>query len=130
MSAPTQATEPRSITLGAVALDCPEPYRLAGFYGSLLGWKIQEGDKPDDDWVTLVNPDGGTDICFQRDPEYKPSTWPSRERQQMLHLDFHIPDLLAERERVLALGATLLDDKPERFHVYADPDGHPFCLCS
>jgi hypothetical protein len=38
----------------------------------------------------------------------------------------------AEHVRALALGATLLDDSPEHptFRVFADLDGHPFCLCS
>ncbi|KID32318.1 lactoylglutathione lyase family protein [Prauserella sp. Am3] len=119
-----------SLSLGCVALDCPDPYRLAGFYGRLLGWEVRSGDTPADDWVTLVNPDGGADLSFQRDPEYRPSTWPSNELPQMAHLDFDVSDLDAEHERVLALGARLLDDGPETFRVYADPDGHPFCLCA
>jgi predicted RNA-binding protein YlxR (DUF448 family) len=42
-------------------------------------------------------------------------------------------DLMAAHERVLALGAVVLDDnngEPGRgYWVYADPAGHPFCLC-
>lgn len=36
-----------------------------------------------------------------------------------------------ERE-VLALGATALEaaDRSRSFRVYADPAGHPFCLCA
>ncbi|MEV5818833.1 VOC family protein [Micromonospora haikouensis] len=30
---------------------------------------------------------------------------------------------------VLALGARRLDGEGEGFRVYADPAGHPFCLC-
>ncbi|PXY31959.1 VOC family protein [Prauserella muralis] len=119
-----------SVSFGAVALDCPDPWRLAGFYRELLGWQIHEDEGPDSDWVTLLNPDGGPDIAFQRDPDYLPSTWPSNERAQMLHIDFTVPDIDAEHDRVLGLGARLLDDKPETFRVYADPDGHPFCLCA
>ena len=38
-----------------------------------------------------------------------------------------------EHERVLGLGATLLDDSRQRdpeepLRVYGDPDGHPFCV--
>lgn len=117
-----------AVTFGCVALDCPDPWALAGFYGELLGWRISAEDKPDDPWVTLVNPDGGADICFQRDPEFQAPTWPSRERAQMAHIDFDVPDIRAEHERVLGLGARLLDDTPETFWVYADPAGHPFCL--
>ncbi|MFC4001779.1 VOC family protein [Prauserella oleivorans] len=119
-----------TITLGVVALDCPDPYALATFYGELLGWRIAEGDQPGDRWVDLVNPDGGTGIAFQQDPDYQPPTWPSNERAQMLHLDFTVPSIDAEHQRVLDLGARLLDDTPETFRVYADPAGHPFCLCA
>ncbi|TKG73594.1 VOC family protein [Prauserella endophytica] len=118
------------VKFGCVALDCPDPYGLAGFYGELLGWKIHDENKPGDRWVTLVNPDGGADICFQEDPAYRPPTWPSNERAQMLHLDFDVPDIDAEHHRVLDLGARLLDDEPKTFRVYADPAGHPFCLCA
>ncbi len=119
-----------AIAFGCVALDCPDPWALAQFYGQLLGWEIDKDDKRDDPWVTLDNPEGGADICFQRDPEYQPSTWPSNERAQMLHIDFRVPDIDAEHDKVLSLGATLLDDKPATFRVYADPVGHPFCLCA
>jgi len=119
-----------TITFGCVALDCPDPWDLAEFYGQLLGWQVHPDSKPDDDWVELSNPVGGADICFQRDPEFRGSTWPSKERPQMLHIDFEVPDIDAEHQRVLQLGARLLDDKPETFRVYADPAGHPFCLCA
>ncbi|MGH3452233.1 MAG: VOC family protein [Haloechinothrix sp.] len=116
------------IKFGCVALDCPDPWALAQFYRHLLGWQIDKQDSPDDPWVSLRNPDGGADICFQQIPDYRPPTWPSSERAQMAHVDFDVPDIDAEHERVLAIGATLLDDKPESFRVYADPVGHPFCL--
>ena len=42
------------------------------------------------------------------------------------------PTLRAQHERALGLGARLLldrsDDAEERLYVYADPDGHPFCI--
>ena len=60
--------------------------------------------------------------------------WP--RGQQQAHLDFVVTDIAAAHERVLALGGTALDPveppkpAPERgFRVYADPAGHPFCLC-
>lgn len=118
-----------NVKFGAIALDCPDPWALAQFYGRLLDWKTKEGEGPDDRWVTLENPDGGPDICFQRDPDFRPSTWPSNERAQMLHIDFDVPDIDAEQPRVLALGAKLLDDEPKGFRVYADPAGHPFRIC-
>ena len=47
------------------------------------------------------------------------------------HLDFHVGDLDAAERAALALGARKFDDQPspENFRVFADPVGHPFCLC-
>ena len=43
-----------------------------------------------------------------------------------------IEELDAQHERVLALGGRMLydrsDDPEERLRVYADLDGHPFCI--
>jgi predicted enzyme related to lactoylglutathione lyase len=49
-------------------------------------------------------------------------------------LDLWVDDIDAAHEEVIALGAKLLKSAPEsiaadNFQVYADPAGHPFCLC-
>ena len=43
-----------------------------------------------------------------------------------------VADLDAAEQEVLALGAKALDteDRARSFRVYADPAGHPFCLCA
>ena len=116
-------------TLGVVALDCPDPAALAEFYRSVLEWDAPEVTG-DGHWVTLPNPAGGAGIAFQRVPDYRPPAWPSAENPQQMHLDLNVTDMEAAHERVLGLGAKLLDDSPETFRVYADPVGHPFCLCA
>ena len=116
-------------TLGVVALDCPDPVALAEFYRAVLDWPAPEVVE-DGHWVTLRNPEGGAGLAFQRVPDYRPPAWPSADNPQQLHLDLNVTDLEAAHERVLGLGAKLLDDKPETFRVYADPVGHPFCLCA
>jgi Glyoxalase-like domain len=55
-----------------------------------------------------------------------------RARQQWVRdrLDFLVHDADAAEARVLAAGATKFDVQPgDHFRVYADPAGHPFCLC-
>lgn len=121
------ATFPR---LECVVLDCRDPRALAEFYGTLLGWKVEPDEERPTEWVALRNPSGGADICFQRDPEFAPPTWPARDRQQMSHLDFTVGDMEAEHRRALEIGARLLDGTPTSFRVYADLEGHPFCLCA
>jgi catechol 2,3-dioxygenase-like lactoylglutathione lyase family enzyme len=130
--------------LRQVALDSTDARRLAEFYRELLGYRYRAGDEPpapgaDDpnarDWLVLVHPTGGPRIAFQPVPELPHSTWPEARIPQQLHLDLVVedgPSLRAQHERALALGAQLLldgsDDPDEPIFVYADPDGHPFCI--
>jgi len=112
--------------LGAVALDCPDPHALAAFYAGVLGGTV-EGD---DDWVDLRLPEGGT-LAFQAAPGHVPPKWPSPDASQQFHLDFIVEDMDAAEKEALALGAKVLDaeDSRRNWRVYADPAGHPFCLC-
>ena len=118
-------------TLQCVVIDCPDPAALADFYRGILGWE-QDASRPP--WVTLTGP-AGQRLAFQLAEDHRPPAWPDPERPQQFHLDFDVPTLadIPEAEaRVLALGATFLHDSGGRnsgFRVYADPAGHPFCLC-
>jgi catechol 2,3-dioxygenase-like lactoylglutathione lyase family enzyme len=115
-------------TLEAVALDCPDPVALAEFYRELLDWgpaEVVDGGR----WVDLPNPSGGVGLGFQRADDYRPPAWPSPDSPQQAHLDLEVADMASAQERALAIGAKLLDDSSDGFHVFADPAGHPFCLC-
>jgi predicted enzyme related to lactoylglutathione lyase len=108
-----------------VALDCPDPRALAEFYGALSGWEIARDDER---WVQL-RADGGATLAFQHAPDHQPPVWPSGDRPQQAHLDFDVDDLDVAEEQVLALGARKADFQPsDRFRVFLDPAGHPFCL--
>ncbi|MDK1348774.1 VOC family protein [Streptomyces sp. 378] len=117
----------------SVVLDCPDPRELARFYAQ-VGGGTPAGDDPD--WVVLRVPDGPR-LAFQRSPGYTAPEWPRADRNaQQFHLDFDAgstwEEIDAAEERVLALGARVLDkedDEKKDFRVYADPVGHPFCLC-
>ncbi|MFJ6861938.1 VOC family protein [Streptomyces werraensis] len=113
--------------LGAVVLDCPDPHTLAGFYAGVVGG-TPEGEG---DWVDLAVP-GGPTLAFQRAEDHVPPRWPTADRSQQFHLDLTVEDLDAAEKEVLALGAKPLDteDRARTFRVYADPAGHPFCLCA
>ncbi|GAA1009978.1 glyoxalase conserved hypothetical protein [Streptomyces sp. F-3] len=113
--------------LGVVVLDCPDPRALAGFYAEVLGGTVEgEGD-----WVELRT-EGGRTLAFQRAPGHVPPKWPSADGSQQFHLDLDVEDLDTAEKAVLALGARPLDtaDRTRTFRVYADPAGHPFCLCA
>ena len=127
-------------------LDTTDPRRLADFYHRLLGYPYGPGfdpsarrraDQTDDevDWVLLEISPGGPHLAFQQVDELPESTWPTTDVPQQLHLDLTVPDkeVLAEQHRrALDLGARLLvdesDDPDEPIYIYADPDGHPFCI--
>ncbi|MFF4837828.1 VOC family protein [Streptomyces sp. NPDC001315] len=113
--------------LDVVVLDCPDPLALAGFYAEVLGGTVEENE----DWVDLKLADGQA-LAFQAAPGYVPPRWPAPDASQQFHLDLTVDDLDAAEKGVLALGARPLDteDRSRSFRVYADPAGHPFCLCA
>ncbi|WP_317230856.1 VOC family protein [Clavibacter sp. MX14-G9D] len=117
----------RTITV----FDAPDLAAESAFWAGLLGGEVDA----EDDWHS-VRVDGEWRLAFQLAPDFVPPTWPGEgPRQQMqMHLDLYVDDLDAGRERVLALGGRLLQPAEDptaadRFDVYADPAGHPFCLC-
>ena len=119
--------------LQAIAVDCPDAVRLAEFYAELLGGQI-EVDPDDPDWVEVRGFEG-TPLAFQRVDGYHPPQWPGQEAPQQMHLDFDVDDIEADEKRVLDLGATVLERTDQvqadaNWRVYADPAGHPFCLCA
>ena len=109
-----------------LVLDCPDPIGMAEFYAALLGWtpKID----PDGSWATIASGDRG--IHFQRVEGFRAPQWPGQEVPQQMHIDVDVDDLDEAEVAVVALGATRHDHQPgERFRVFLDPAGHPFCLC-
>ena len=59
--------------------------------------------------------------------------WPDGTPEQQIHLDLWVDDFHSAHEHVMSLGAKVLKpaevDSADNFQVYADPAGHPFCLC-
>lgn len=116
-----------AMKLGSICFDCPDPAALAQFYSDLTGWPITRNDG---DWIEL---DTGNEVVLslQLAPDHVPPRWPDPSAPQQAHLDLMVDDMDAEHSRALDLGAKLLDDSAEHptFRVFADPVGHPFCLC-
>ncbi|MDP9235206.1 MAG: VOC family protein [Actinomycetota bacterium] len=127
-----------------MVLDTTNARASAEFWRQLLGLVYRPGSEPpapgeDDpegrDWLNLRAPDGSPALAFQQVAELPRSTWPEARIPQQLHLDLTVPtksDLDLAHSRVIALGGELLldrsDDPDEPLRVYADPDGHPFCI--
>lgn len=116
-----------SSLIRTVTVDCADPYALAGFWSEVMGWPRGPEDEPGDEEVGIVAPQGaGPGLLFIRVPEGKTV-------KNRLHLDLEPQQPRdAEIERVLTLGATLVDDlrnpNGTGWAVLADPEGNEFCI--
>jgi predicted enzyme related to lactoylglutathione lyase len=111
-----------------VVLDAADLAAESTFWAELLGGTVDA----EDDWHN-VYVDGEPRLAVQFAPGHVPPNWPDGTSQQ-IHLDLFVDDVRTAHDEVISLGATLLkttDDieSTEGYQVYADPAGHPFCLC-
>ncbi len=93
-----------------IVIDGPEPDALASFYAEFMG----EGD-------TLQM------LAFQHSDAPAPR-FPDPKFPEQVHLDLYVDDAPAAHERARRLEAPVLFET-EHHCVYADPAGHPFCVC-
>jgi len=111
-----------------VVIDCPDPAVLAHFWGGLLDMRRRVEDSPD----RIVIGDEDADrpmIGLQRVTEYQPPKWPDSDYPDHMHFDIGFDDRPARERLARELGATRLPPQGGSCPVYADPAGHPFCLC-
>jgi Glyoxalase-like domain len=129
-----------SLRIRTITFDCADPYLLAGFWSQVTGYQEdpENTNHPDDPEGLLLAPDGSASLLFIKVPEGKAV-------KNRVHLDLAPPaappgaptDVTAdardaEVQRVLALGATLVEDhrRPDRtgWVTLADPEGNEFCV--
>jgi catechol 2,3-dioxygenase-like lactoylglutathione lyase family enzyme len=95
--------------------------RAVEFWSQALDFEPRDG--VGDDWVVLV-PHDRNGVQFALDLV-------TSDRPRRHHLDLYADDQAAEVERLLALGASLVDwdyEPDADYVVLADPDGNPFCV--
>jgi len=129
--------------LAQVVFDTTDARAAAEFWRQPLGLVYRPGHEqpgPGDDpagrdWLNLRLQDGTPLLAFQQVSELDRATWPEHRVPQQLHLDLIVRDLDeldAVHARVIELGGGLRfdrsDDEEEPLRVFADPDGHPFCV--
>lgn len=100
------------VGVGRLVIDCADPDELSAFYDALVG--------PEPAQVTLG---------FQRVSPYIPPRWGDPRFPQQYHFDMRFDDAPAAKQRIDELGAVRLAPLGGTCPVYADPAGHPFCLC-
>jgi predicted enzyme related to lactoylglutathione lyase len=103
-------------------VDVQDVGRMAEFWSQVLGYDLDA----DPDGTTHLRPPAGGEPSVWLQPSAGPKQGKNRN-----HLDLRTPDVEAEVERVLKLGATRADvgqTGDEGFVVLADPEGNEFCI--
>lgn len=118
------------ITYQVVVLDAADLAAVSAFWAGVLGGSVDA----EADWHMVLDGDGTPRIGVQLALNHVPPEWPEGDQQQQLHLDLWVTDFAAAHREAIERGATLLQrasdlTAEEGFQVYADPAGHPFCLC-
>jgi hypothetical protein len=112
-----------------VVFDAADLAAESSFWAGVLRGTVDAEDA----WH-MVLVDDQPRIGVQLAPNHVPPDWPNGTPQQ-IHLDLWVDDPTEAHDLVMSLGARVLkeaeDDEaaPDIFQVYADPAGHPFCLC-
>ncbi|WPO73101.1 VOC family protein [Streptomyces sp. KN37] len=111
-----------------LTFDAHDAYRQGTFWAEVLGGKLADDDFPGDPEALVEG--GGVTLLFVTVPDAKTV-------KNRLHVDLQPQDRTRDEEveRLLALGAELVDDrrKPNGrgWAVLADPEGNEFCVeCS
>ena len=112
-------------------VDCRNAYELSEWWKALLGYQDVDGDpnEPGHEECMILDPVSGHHILFIEVPEAK-------DGKNRLHFDL-VPRSGTrdeETDRVLAAGATIVDDlrgtwgPGTGWAVLADPEGNEFCV--
>jgi predicted enzyme related to lactoylglutathione lyase len=112
-----------------IVFDAPDLEAESRFWAGVLGGRVEA----EDDWHSVYDAGGQARVGVQLAPDHRAPEWPHGTPQQ-IHLDLFVPDVRAAHDEVVSLGARVLQpaddlDSSSGFQVYADPAGHPFCLC-
>ena len=112
-----------------IVLNSRDPAALAAFWVQLVGGVPDEWY---DGWVTLEPPPHGQRLSFQRSDAVEDPAVGG------VHFDVLVHDLATAHEKVVAAGGEFIEERwsprPGQdgqaipWRVYADPDGHRFCL--
>jgi predicted enzyme related to lactoylglutathione lyase len=115
-------------TVFNITFDCRDARLIAEFWSAVTGYRLEQVTLPGSAFWVASPPDGRWPrIVFVTVPEAKVV-------KNRVHLDL-MPledDQAQEVDRLLALGATIVDDRrelePGGWVVLADPEGNEFCL--
>ena len=111
-----------TLSLAMITIDTADAEKLAGWWSEQLGGVITETNGG---WYVLVKVESPPMlVSFQKVEDPTPG-------KNKVHLDLTAEDLDAEVERLLGVGASLVErrgDESFRWVTLADPDGNQFCV--
>ena len=108
-----------TISIGMVTIDSTDPAPLAAWWAERLGVEVLTDS---DGWFYIL--DGTPRVAVQKVDDPTPG-------KNRIHLDFACTDLGADRDALLAAGATLVGERGDdsfRWITFADPQGNEFCI--
>jgi len=112
-------------------VDCANAYELSEWWKKLLGYVdvADDPNEPGHEECMILSPETGHTLLFIEVPDVK-------QTKNRIHFDLRPSAGTRDEEvdRVLALGATQVDDQRDHYGpgvgwmVMADPEGNEFCV--
>ena len=114
--------------LMAISFDCADAAKVADFWAAAFGRSVASGASAESARVAIGGPDtAGPLLLFHQVPE-------SKIVKNRVHLDVSTTDASADTQRLVDLGASVLNvfeaDGRHRWTTFADPEGNEFDLVS
>jgi len=117
-----------TVSVAAVTFDCANAAALAGFWSEAIGVPLDKGEMGASEFfasIGMTEPGEAVPaMMFIQVPEGKTV-------KNRVHLDMKAQDRAAEVDRLVSLGATVIQDNDEynvRWTTLADPEGNEFCV--
>ena len=111
-----------TLSLAMITVDTLDAEKLAAWWAEQLGGTITETN---DGWYVVMKLEGSPILMsFQKVGDPTPG-------KNKLHLDLMADELEPEVERLLSVGATLVERRGDdnfRWVTLSDPDGNQFCV--
>lgn len=110
-----------TLNIAMITIDSSDPRPLATWWAERLGAPIQDEN---DGWFFVIGSTPALAIQHVGDPT------PGKNR---IHLDLTVEDLDGARDKLLAAGASLVEERGDeafRWITLADPQGNQFCIAS
>ena len=111
------------MTIAMVTIDCAEPRRLADFWTEALRFKVVQDMKGE---YLILGPESGEGVMLGLQRVSEP-----KQGKNRVHLDLHSEHRAADVERLVGLGATVIEEHTIpgfAWTVLGDPDGNEFCI--